>query len=740
VTGIHGRVEGKANFHVGKSRKRLPSLGKVFGRCQGQPGSGAFFTKEVDMAARKIGHATWALGLATLYLLVPSCKEKGGGNPSLEPDPHPPEVQVLFPPPTPSYTDADAINLKGCTEDMEGVRSVTVNGVKATSGDGFAHWTAVVPLSPGWNVLRVSVVDGQWHRGSAIEVAELFQGSCPLVDPACAANDAAHGRILAFVPSTEDSEAYLVAIDPSTGGRRKFSGHGAGSGIDLADVFDIAVDPERNRAILSDRRLGAILEVDLETGNRRILSGLGHGEGPELDHPNGIGLEAGGRSALAIDSGRRSLFRIALGNGDRRVLSSDTVGEGPAFPAGPMALAIDVPGVRTFVKTLGAVLAVDLSSGDRRILWRVDRFAGQRYSGAAIHFDAWNSRVIIPGFLALIAIDIATGAENYIPQGFCSITDIAPGPEPGTVMVTDVWSDALTSVDLDTGYRVVLCTDYANNGPPIASPRGLALDLAGGRAIVADYGSDSLIAVDLATGDRYLFSGTSRGEGPSIVCPRGLALDPEAGRLYALGVSEDGMHGLYSIDLTTGDRAAICITEDLVGSGSSHPDALAVDRKSGTAYIGDDTVLRSVSIVDGEPGAAWEGFGKLVDLAIEPGGSWLLTVDDDRTITKVSLPGGERTLVAGRVDDLKAITDSIVGLEIDFEANRAILSSNGKLFAVDLSTGDKDLLDGGRGAKFGSLRNLRLDADRRIIYATDSAFDSLDAIDLESGDAVVVSK
>ena len=143
----------------------------------------------------------------------------------------PPTATVFFPPPT-SLTDASDITVTGtATDDDTGVSAVRVNGILATSSDGFATWQAVVPLSQGTNNLVVETED---------------------------------------IPGNIDANAASVQIVRSTL---------------LSSPLRTALDLANNRAFVVDISLDALVAVDLITGNRTIISDASTGTGTAFINP-----------------------------------------------------------------------------------------------------------------------------------------------------------------------------------------------------------------------------------------------------------------------------------------------------------------------------------------------------------------------------------------------------------------------------------------------------------------------
>src|SRR5262245_32279006 len=78
----------------------------------------------------------------------------------------PPTVQIMFPPAR-SLTEAATILVRGTASDPDGVASIRVNGIAAVSNDGYATWTANVPLVFDANQLAVEAVDSVGNRNPA---------------------------------------------------------------------------------------------------------------------------------------------------------------------------------------------------------------------------------------------------------------------------------------------------------------------------------------------------------------------------------------------------------------------------------------------------------------------------------------------------------------------------------------------------------------------------------------------
>ncbi|HCU24722.1 MAG TPA: hypothetical protein DF383_06875 [Deltaproteobacteria bacterium] len=103
-------------------------------------------------------------GFLLLIFGAASCggDNPGSGDPGVNPpgsDVTAPRAELTFPPSEHFSTIASTLLVKGSAQDATGIQAVRVNGIEATSEDGFAHWQAQVPLMPGENSLVVETED-----------------------------------------------------------------------------------------------------------------------------------------------------------------------------------------------------------------------------------------------------------------------------------------------------------------------------------------------------------------------------------------------------------------------------------------------------------------------------------------------------------------------------------------------------------------------------------------------------
>ena len=391
----------------------------------------------------------------------------------------PPLVTVSFPP-AHSFSDADSLTVTGTATDARSdVASVEVNGVAATSTDGFATWQAVVPLTVGLNTLTVSAADSSGSEdpnAAEVEVTVAADVSGNAVTFGDGYAIALNGN-LAYVVDFDRDQVVEVNIDD--GITRIVSDSVTGNGPDIFGPNGIALINGNTTALVSNFVPDEMLSVDLAGGDRAIVSHANPsndpkispnvGAGPTLFGPSGIGI-VDDSHVLVSNYAADEIIEVILPSGDRTILSADgTRGDGPRFLQ-PDGIAVGTSGKAFVTDALkGAVFSVDFTTGN----------------------GTGGDRAIIS--------DGATGSGPSFVRPVGIILDDANN----RAIVTDYDVNLLLSVGMSNGDRRVFSDANSNvgTGPAFIFPAGIALDAANNRAVVS---GGNLIVVEMGSGDRVI--------------------------------------------------------------------------------------------------------------------------------------------------------------------------------------------------------------------------------------------
>lgn len=382
-------------------------------------------------------------------------------------------------------------------------------------------------------------------------------------------------------------------------------------------------------------------------------------------------------------------------------------------------------------------------------------------------------------------------------------TDLVVDSSRQRLYVVD-WPSSVYSLNLTNGQRTLLSSNTVPNTANgfFIEPMDAALDSTNGRLLIIDRGSDALFSVDVNTGVRTLISRSGFQTGPAIGYPLSMVYSATANSIYTFdgGLTLGDGSGIMNIDLATGTRSVLMTNANLP---TNAPDSLyAYDVRGlvmvGSDLIGVDSYLDSATRTNTSTGArtllASNGFprslpvrpsndtvyaggkayfttssGELYELASDgterlvagtavTGSaefrSYAMTVDaasqtaygatyenGDMMIRRVNLATGAVTLIAdGTVLVGGQPLDWVYDIAFDSAAGKLYLLTPTKVQAVTISSGARQVLSAANPAvPLNSPRQLALDTrSNRILVAAESV-PSLVAVDLTSGAHTAVS-
>ena len=597
-------------------------------------------------------------------------------------------ASIVFPSAN-ARTDSNTITVLGRTRLGAVVTAVRVNGVAATSDDGFTTWRADVALAPGDNALALEVEDGSGAVDDDFAPVPVVRGRS-FVGPTDLARDGNRLWIL-------DSQADVVLeLDLATLALTQFAGPAAGSGPSLSSPVALATDG--TRVLVLDNR--ELLSIDAATGLRTLVSGeIAGGDGPAFGVPRALAF-AGPPDAFVFDAALFALYRVGLGDGARTILSDPDTGDGDLLTQ-PRGAAITADRQTAFVlsATPATVFAVDTATGDRTILSSDLVGFGPRLGlGADLVADFANARLLV--------LNSADGA--------------------------------VIEVALDDGDRAKI-TDRFDAGPTLTTAAALVLDAGRGRILVADPVRDAILAVDLATGVRSVLRATDAGEGPPVSGGRVVAVDGGGARTFVAGLAATGV---VTVDHATGARS--------VRGGATGMQAVAFDAVRGEllgglaagAVVAFDPDTGAVRTVSGPGRGSGPDLGSVTAIAVDVNATVAYVFDEVLdAIVAVSLPSGDRSIVSD--DDIGTGPGmrAVFGIAIDGDRLLVADDASDSLLAIDLATGDRTVVSdpSSPGEPWATLRGLALDPDGFRVFIADSSSAAILAVDLATGARSVVS-
>jgi sugar lactone lactonase YvrE len=695
-----------------------------------------------------------------------------------------PTARVVFPSST-SYTDATQLHVRGTALDTSDIASVRVNGVAATSTDGFAHWSAVVPLSIGDNLLAVSVTDDFSNTNSNAASVTVANRGVVLNSIMSLAFDANGGRLLV----TDPERRALLASRVLDRNVTVISNESRGTGPLFQQPSGLTLDGAR--ALVTDTSLDSLIEVNLATGNRVELSPSAGQADLRVSSP--LAYQASTQRAF-VGTLSGTIVSIDLANGGARtVLSGGSVGTGTAFTNIRGIVLDGSTGTSRLLVADGdahAIIAVDLTTGNRSIVSYAAPLDPNNqvgsgpsvYSLGQLALDETGHRVLVPdvspsAFVGrLFSIDLATGNRTVLTSSTSDVElhfpnsvafDPAAGKiyfgmsERGRVFRYDVASTQVTPfVDSNVGSGYVL--NY---------PYGVLFDSFSGTPALYSltrYPAATSYRIDVSNGVRFALANHIGPTGlPTNSDSSNLVTDARAGAGKALFLDtpfNDPVMNLHALDLTSGalslvastpfpdwhfmsrmapdfdnNRLIVGLTPAVGGAGN----IVAMDLTTGAL-----TTLSSLSAGNGPP--MYE-IGAVASVPGTFGTTARVLVGSEYSLFAVNGQGDRNYISAASTIGSGPHMIHIEDMVVDFPRKRALVASGQSqaLQWVDLTTGNRTMASGlnpgdqtvrGSGPPlFGRPVRLATDLAANVAYVTSMQTIIL-AVDLDSGDRVIISR
>ncbi len=666
----------------------------------------------------------------------------------------PPQAIVQFPM-TDIVTDAPEITVTGSAFDLNGVASVRVNGVLASTTDGFSNWSAKVPLSIGgvrmltvrtedqlgavdltaaqvqverraciparlggifFDTVRNRILSIDEAGGALYRMSTIAGAACNLVSGDGSGLGPSFGALGGLDYSITLDEAVITGADGDLWRVQLVDGRRTRFTTNYSGTFgDLAYSTISNGAYVVDPVANRLLAVQLNTTDDTGVVTVLTSSDASLTQPRGVAFHTVTGQLLLSDATGK-LVSFDTNTGAREELSGPTRGTGPAFGS-PHGVTVHFASRRAFVTDVGrkAIFEVDLLSGDRRIV--ADGVGPDLVFPVSVRVDQAAGRLWVsdPAARSLVSVDLGTGNRISIfgsavgaGPSLTRLTGVAKLEELNTLFVIDAETKSIYNVRPSDGQRSLVSGPSMGSGLQLVQPRALvaeAFGLPGGNLMLLDDGKNAAVRVRTSTGERSVVTGSATGSGPALVRPSDM--DTRTTILFPPS----------ALEAYVADR----------GNGNDGPAVLGVALEDGARQIlSGRGIGRGAPLVD--PAALVFDTLALRILIVDTATDLLVTIDPD-TGDRIALssPGQGPSLV------------ETVDLRFDRGSNRAQVLTADRLIAIDLDTGKREVMSGperGGGPSFVKPNSLSYDAIRRIAWIADEGR-GLMAIEAVSGDRVL---
>ena len=584
-----------------------------------------------------------------------------------------PSAEILYPP-TGSLTDATTISVFGAADDSVGVDFLRVNGLPASTLDGYESWARQsVPLGPS-SSLTAQAGDTSGNFSNSADTVAVSGGQALPIFPTALAFDSTQERLIFY---SEGYEA-LFSYFPSTEQVLLFSEPAGEESWQITDLL-YSASPPSLYAIEGGSK--SVLSFNLTTGEASLVSGVGRGAGLSFDQPTGltfVNAGPGSPPSLAVSDQKfgpedsPAIVAVAINSGDRSVISSSSEddlvvarGDGPD---------LNSPGGLHYQKSLSRFLVVD---SEQKALLSVDENTGDR-------------SVLISN------INSDDGVAMVSPS------DVALSSNGATAWILDPLGKKIFSAHLPSSSLSLLCS---NSSPPGAgehrwsSPRHFGFR-SGLGLFVSDYSGHAIFSVSTSSGSRTAPLDLGAGDGPDWKSPTELFIDEPTETGF---ISCRGNDAIYSASLLDGERALL--SGDGAGSGLPMFDPISVAVLSPAALIavdvgaGQPRVLKisrpggARTLISGQGVGGGVSFNSASSVAVNSSANAAYVLDPlDKTVTSVNLDTGDRYRVAGGGVGAGPALNEVASIAWHDGTSRLLLLQAGQVLSIDPASLQRELL------------------------------------------------
>ena len=414
-------IECGSNHDIGIGGGEYSINGGQFKTTRGKISSGQRLRVRVRSAAtyETTKRATVAIGQqdAILGLFNIAGAKRAAFDVTTKPgDPANAPVVTILSPQDNATVNASRIEVIGQASDPDGVQTIIVNGVNATTTDDYANWQAEVPLVTGTNVLTVASTDKLRNKNPAAAEITIENTAATLVAPKAIESDMANLRLLVV----DQTLRALIAISLLDGQHTVLSDETTpDSATPFIEPWKLVINSAGTTAWVLDRAYDDLIQVNLVTGARTLVTDTVGGGEPRLvgvdsdlvlDELNGRIVMVG---SFASDPPESLLLSLDLSSGVRTLLSDSNVPNSDNPFDSPVSLALDTLNNRILVMQSNtdpalddnSILSVDPMTGQRTVV--VGNTPGTGDPRDA-DFDLDNGRVLIVNRFAsqVLAFDL----------------------------------------------------------------------------------------------------------------------------------------------------------------------------------------------------------------------------------------------------------------------------------------------------------------------------------------------
>ncbi|MEO0334943.1 MAG: hypothetical protein AAF202_01015, partial [Pseudomonadota bacterium] len=305
-------------------------------------------------------------------------------------------------------------------------------------------------------------------------------------------------------------------------------------------------------------------------------------------------------------------------------------------------------------------------------------------------------------------------------------------------------SGRILGIQLSTGAVFTVASPTVGGGVALPfNAAGIVVSPDDSRLYIAD-GSSRIFRVNLANGDRSLATGGGVGAGPGMQGPQALAVTRDGGTAYVADVDFMGFGAFFRVDLATGNRTQVNGTGPSLSCGGGGFGGIALNSVEDHAFYGCGNRIYRIELSSGNRteisnGATGTTYSDIADLRISQDGNYLYIVEafGSRRVLKVRLSDDARVVLSGGGAGSGPQPARQTGIALAGDDRLLIADADAfAIFSQDISSRVREhLLQSavGSGQRFSGIRDLSLSPDESRLIVTDAGNSTVWEVDIATG-------
>lgn len=512
----------------------------------------------------------------------------------------------------------------------------------------------------------------------------------------------------------------------------------------------------------------AIYAIDINNPKLTVLSSSTIGSGPELPTQSitDLAVDSTTNSLYVIFRTQNRLYQIAGDSGERVIVSDNTMEDSGVPFSSPDRLIVDELNRIAYINNSGNLLSVDLTTGKRSLLTEssiremaFDEINNEIfYSSDSYHLYRFNlatkETIAIPPLEKIKStrpfseLHFDAHHQNFIINDFISYGGL-----------TD--TDTLYAINRETSTQTLLFQDRVNEGPYLGTPMLMTTDKNAEYAYIIDSSRPAILKFNLTNGQREILVDNFHIQNDALISFHSITLNEKEDLIYvhfSYFEEHNRVNKLIKIELN--DQAASPPTTELtiadfdlsdlyIAGYSELGNALYAVNLTKNQILKVNLSTLTFEVIASDSICEGNAIESLIDLAYDKINNRLVILCKSdfsipgAKVIAIDLDTNNRKTLLEQEPVAEALMDEINTITVDSLGKYAYIHGDYTLSKFNLETAEITKIASpsqGNGESLFGITSLVKSPNNNLIFALNNAFESIIAIDENTGDRVTIGK